>query len=287
MTSKKDPRDIWRLSDELNVIDAAILIIGENPSEKKAGYEDGVLRQKTNYDDFDAAFKSLRNAIFKNKLQATISYSARNELLIETPYFAGDEMQYSFDPIHKDEEIEIKYDQLIRAHNKDSNALCSDPELVLKNSKKIWLIREPNWLETTIDVDELKDWLRTRNYYPEFFFPDGSEQSYKNKDNPRYSPKLATAIAAWENVVTQMPNKSVKESLASWVQANGVNFDLADETGTVAKQAIEQVATVANWNTKGGATPTGGQVESTSKTDIQNFYKTPNFDTDLDDEIPF
>ena len=48
MSLTKGSLDIWRLSDELNVIDAAILIIGENPSEKIGSWEDEVLRQKTN-----------------------------------------------------------------------------------------------------------------------------------------------------------------------------------------------------------------------------------------------
>lgn len=287
MSLTKGSLDIWRLSDELNVIDAAILIIGENPSEKIGSWEDEVLKQRTNYDDFDAAFKSLRNAIFKNKLQATISYSARNEFTIGTPYYVDGETLYHHEKLNQENEVEIKFDQLIRSNNIDGSILCSDPEQVLNSGARLWLLREPNWLETTIDVDDLKDWLRIRNYYPEFFFPDGNEQSYMNKSNSRYSPKLATAVAAWENVSNPMPNKSVKESLSSWVQANGVNYGLSDETGTVARQAIEQVATVANWNTKGGATPTGVQVKSSSKTDIQNFSNAPDPIASQDDEISF
>lgn len=284
MSSKKDDLDIWRLSDELNMIDAAVLIIGENPSEKIENSDGGSFQQRTNYDNFDAAFKSLRNAIFKNKLRATITYNTRQEATMSVPYYADRETFYHSKIIDQDDEITINYDQIIRSNNYASSIVCSDPELVFGSGEKIWLLREPNWVETTIDVDELKGWLRSRNFYPNFFFPEGGEDNISNKNNDRYSPKLACAVSAWEHVVSPMPNKSVKESIASWVQANGVNFGLADETGTVANKAVEQIATVVNWNTRGGANPSGAQVNATQIRPVENF---PDFVSNLDDKIPF
>jgi hypothetical protein len=39
----RDPLFFWRLSDELSVIDAAILIIGEDPAREMEIYDEGIL----------------------------------------------------------------------------------------------------------------------------------------------------------------------------------------------------------------------------------------------------
>ncbi len=58
--------DYWRLADELSVVDAAILITGNDPSQThdSADFnEPPEFVQTTNYEGFDAAFKALRTAI--------------------------------------------------------------------------------------------------------------------------------------------------------------------------------------------------------------------------------
>jgi hypothetical protein len=74
--------DFWRLADEFCVVDAAILITGNDPSERfdisdENGHAvrdaNGVWRtaQRRDYTGFEATFKSLKIAIRANKLRAT------------------------------------------------------------------------------------------------------------------------------------------------------------------------------------------------------------------------
>lgn len=67
-----DSMDYWRLCDELTVVQAALLIVGEDPSSCQE-YIDGW----TPYDrpgGYDAAIAALRHAIEGNRLTATTRY---------------------------------------------------------------------------------------------------------------------------------------------------------------------------------------------------------------------
>ena len=74
--------DYLRLADELSVIDAAILITGNDPSERKTkgdGFDDPFREeQRTDYDGFDAVFKSIKNAVLSNKIAAVAVYPVQD-----------------------------------------------------------------------------------------------------------------------------------------------------------------------------------------------------------------
>lgn len=261
--------DYWRLLDDLTVIDAAILMTGNNPSEKEQciDNEEGVAIynsdgshkyiQKTDYKNFDPAFKALRNAILSNKLSAVISFSAREDIEYHLATHILDEEIYDKQSIVLGGcETKIDFDVLIRSYGHSINITKLNQIDILKNSKSLCILKEPNWNNTTIDVDDLKAWLESRSFFPEFFFPIGAQGGFKDKTHTRYSPKLACAVAAWDAVKKARPNNSVKESIAAWVQSNGVNFGIGESDGIVPAKAIEQIATVVNWHTRGGATPT-------------------------------
>jgi len=287
--------DYWRLLDDLTVIDAAILMTGNNPSEKEQCFDnedemaiynsDGSYKyiQKTDYKNFAPAFKALRNAIFSNKLSAVISFNARENINYPIKSYLVDEEYYDMQSIDLgDGETTIDFDMLIRSYGHTINIMKLNQIDILKSSKSLCILKEPNWNNTTIDVDDLKAWLESRSFFPEFFFPNATQGGFKDKTHVRYSPKLACAIAAWDTVKKAQPNKSVKESIAAWVQSNGVNFGIGGSDGIVSQKAIEQIATVVNWNTKGGATPT-----SSSK--VENPQEIENYDK-VDDDfdiIPF
>ena len=138
---------------------------------------------------------------------------------------------------------------------------------------------EPDWYATTISVESLKKWLSSRGFTTGFFFPDNqsSNAPYLDEKHPQYAPKLAIAIMAWEEVTQNtylLKNKSPKKAIESWLENNATKFDLT-------KQAIEDIAKIANWNTRGGAPSTPSVVEDKK-------VKEAVFDVDsLDDEIPF
>ena len=82
-------------------------------------------------------------------------------------------------------------------------------------------------------------------------------QPYLNPQHPRYAPKLAAAVRAWLSV-DAVSGKSPKQSLTKWLREHCAEFGLVDDEGRLNNSGIEQCATVANWQTDGGApkTPT-------------------------------
>jgi hypothetical protein len=83
---------------------------------------------------------------------------------------------------------------------------------------------------------------------------------YLNKDHPCYSPKLAAAIHAWEALQADTQyrdnGKSIKSNLDAWLTAHAADFDLVNEAGDAMKTTIGELAKVANWSTGGGAPKT-------------------------------
>ncbi len=123
---------------------------------------------------------------------------------------------------------------------------------------------DTDWVATRIAVSDLKEWVLKRGFKPDFFFPLGVETAeYLDRDNPQFSQKLAAAVEAWKAVSTERrrwnSGKSVKADLTKWLNLHAPDYGLTNEEGEPNKQAIEEVAKVANWNTKGGAPKTPGE----------------------------
>lgn len=82
----------------------------------------------------------------------------------------------------------------------------------------------------------------------------GSAPAYMDPTHPRYAPKLAAAVSAWEALEgVPLIRKTPKQLLTVWLRANASRFGLQDEEGGTNAQGIDEVAKVANWQTKGGA----------------------------------
>ena len=76
-----------------------------------------------------------------------------------------------------------------------------------------------------------------------------------------YSPKLAAATHAWMAISADPElrrGKSVKQALVVWLRQHANEFGLTKEDGNPNEQGIEDVAKIANWDTKGGAPRTPG-----------------------------
>ncbi|TCP16196.1 hypothetical protein EV674_12066 [Simplicispira metamorpha] len=121
---------------------------------------------------------------------------------------------------------------------------------------------------TLIDVDVLKSWLESRNLRPAFFFPpDASasgEPDYLNPNHPRYSPKLAAAVRAWQATEDEnlLRGKNPATAMIEWLETRYKEFGLVHrqdnsksgyKTGDRNGGAIKQAAQVANWMPDGGA----------------------------------
>lgn len=113
-------------------------------------------------------------------------------------------------------------------------------------------------LSSRVEVDGLRSWLMTRGLRDGFFFPQQSDSpDYLDPSNPRYAPKLAAAVRAWQSV-TDTAGKHPKQALTKWLRENSAQFGLSDDDGKPNETGIEEAAKVANWQPAGGAPKTPG-----------------------------
>lgn len=312
--------DFWRLADELSVIDAAFLTLMLEPGDFQlvspaspmtsqirqtsgwGGY-DGVERIEfddgtmgINPSEFRAVFKALRAAILSDKLRAKIGNLGRHP---DYCWFGSE--YFPVDP--NDDESALDFGFVL---SWGDPTLFSNSDSILSGRRlggegKLYVLKEPDWYHTSVGLEDLQDWFKSRGVAPLFFFPEGVADGFRDKNHARYSPKLATAVAAWEHVNRPGKNKSVKQTLADWTVSNGVNFGLGNDDGAVSATVAEEIAKIANWHTSGGATPTHTEVDETDggvPYPVQNFEEVLAIDLqngasgnpslrDIDDEPPF
>lgn len=293
--------DLWRLSDTLSVPDAAMLVAGYSPGDRYLS-QDGDYRY---LDDpnlekgkmYQAAFNALRNAILSNKLSANVKASMRGTQLGGEPSSEANWYEITEMP----HEEQVTYDMLICRNDPSfgppmpsgakTKTNFSPTELV--RERLLYVCREPNWRETLIGVEDLKEWLKARGVHPPFFFPAGVAEGFRDKGHHRYSAKLSCAVAEWEAVTQARPSRTPKQTLIEWVRSNGVRYGIGTD-GVVSDQQAEEVAKIANWAPGGGAAVTGtsGEVEFTSEPEpVENYKfgyeKLPDPPDDLDEGIPF
>jgi len=113
-----------------------------------------------------------------------------------------------------------------------------------------------DWRETTVTCEDLKQWLLSRNFKPEFFFgkQENNEPDYMNPNHSRYSPKLAAAVKVWlamedENLL--LGKSSEKNAMIDWLESRYKELGLIYE-GKISKKGLEECASVANGNSKIG-----------------------------------
>ncbi len=114
-------------------------------------------------------------------------------------------------------------------------------------------IDEPN---SVVCVEDLKKWIDSRGFRPKVFFPDLEVHEFKDPDHPRYVAKLAAVVGAWEAVKEAEPNKTVKQTLAKWLNINATKYELLGEDGRPREKLIQELAGIANWEPSGGAPKT-------------------------------
>ena len=292
--------DYWRLSDELSVVDAAFLTLNMDPGcfdisqptdplkskiirigdfqewENRALNNGDIEEVEVQPNHFRAVFKALRSAIVGNKIRANVVTRARD------PNYVFDDDMEPYDTGEKDGEEALNYGFLIgqNMHTLFSNSInVQNVSARSLEGQVVYIIKEPDWTETTVAVDGVKDWYAKRGVFPPFFFPMGNAEGFRDSGNPRYSAKLAAAIGAWEAVMKPNKNKSPKQSLAEWIVSNGVQFGLGNDEGVVSPTVAEEIARVTNWQTSGGATPTT-QLENDNQKEnlgpIENFNDIQN-----------
>lgn len=119
--------------------------------------------------------------------------------------------------------------------------------------------------KSTVMVDSLTEYLASRGITKGFFFRESTnksvpnvEFSFLNPNDARYSPKLAAAVKAWIAVGEYSDNspRTPKQLLEEWLNRHAAQLGLTDKRGNPIKQAIKEIAKVANWKPTGGAPKT-------------------------------
>jgi len=115
--------------------------------------------------------------------------------------------------------------------------------------------------KSVVSVDSLHKWLSGRGFRSGFFFPEGRDNpEYLDPSHPRYAPKLAAAVKAWEETVDpeSVGGKTPKQALMKWLREHASEYGLTDEDGKPNETGIDEISKVANWKPGGGAPKTPG-----------------------------
>lgn len=109
--------------------------------------------------------------------------------------------------------------------------------------------------KTTILRDDIKKWLDDRGVYPSAFFPNGRKDDYMNPEHECYSADLALCVRAWEVAQTaNYDNKTPKQFMIDWIRQNAPNYGWGNGKDPMGEKKAQELASVANWRTTGGAT---------------------------------
>lgn len=236
--------DYWRLCEELNIVQATLLIVGEDAS--CAEYAEGwdIQNRPKGYEAAKTAIcGGLKNFVRYEMECDEIEYQynklAADYSNIPEPMFDDDGLQSL-----RRRSIEGK---LIPQSEFDING---NETGVIEGTIDVY--------RSTVNADSLKQWLRLKGFTTGFFFPEPSETTdFLDPLNTRYAPKLAAAVKAWQ-AVTDAGKTSPKKALDKWLREHAAEFKLTNEEGKPIENAIEECSKVANWNAKGGATKTPG-----------------------------
>ncbi|MEQ8557745.1 MAG: hypothetical protein RIB03_05455 [Henriciella sp.] len=106
-----------------------------------------------------------------------------------------------------------------------------------------------------VSRESLMTWLETSGLTDCIFFRGRLQKTaFSNVSHPRYSAKLAAVVEAWQSFDENSNEAgSVKQRLAKWLRFNADRFGLKNKDGQPAESVIQELATVANWATSGGA----------------------------------
>ncbi|MBV1959359.1 MAG: hypothetical protein KUG53_01370 [Pseudomonadales bacterium] len=238
-----DELDEWQLCEELNIAQAALLIVGEDPST--AEYIESCAMH-----DRPKGYEAMKMAIYgglRNYNHCQVRY---NELKREEGHFNG---RYASEREMKEDSYECLSSLLERSI---AGTLISRSPSDMNDDDNGCIADMIDVYKSTMNVDSLKRWLRFKRSTTGFFFPEKAEATdFLDPLHPRYAPKLAAAVKAWL-AVTSAEKTSPKQALDRWLREHAAEFGLTNGDGVPTTTAMTECSTVANWDYKGGASKT-------------------------------
>lgn len=236
--------DYWRLCEELNIVQATMLIIGEDPSH--AEYAEGweVHKRPNGYE----AMKMAISGGLKNHIKYEKEYEEFEQQLNNSRINWANAPEGVLD--REEEQLAVLHSNSI------VGTLVRQSELDINGNDEGSIDGTVDLYKSMVDVDSLKRWLSHKGFSTGFFFPNQEVTlDFLDPLNPRYAPKLAAAVRAWQSV-TDAGKRSPKQALDKWLREHASEFGLTDDEGKPIDLAIKECSKVANWNAKGGATKT-------------------------------
>lgn len=235
-----EPMEHWRLSTDLSVVHAALLIVGIDPSSEVGANCDS---WKTNEQPpgYAAVKSALTIDILNGKLPAKIRRSAW--------HLGWNEERGEGENVVR---AQIYPDYWAEA---EAPGPGEESPWQITKLRKVVYRAAPDWNLTTVEVKALREWLSARGITNGFFFPKARQATglpdYLDKNHPRYAPGLAAAITAWLQY-EPVPGKSAKMAIEQWLREHAAEYSLSE-------LAIKEYAKVANWDRAGGAPKTPGK----------------------------
>ena len=125
---------------------------------------------------------------------------------------------------------------------------------------------EIDWVSSTMNVDSVCEWIRSRNFVDGFFITsDANPEGLADASSVFYAPKLAAAVRAWNEVTSNpeaLSGKTPKKALEVWLRKHANEYGLSNKDGNPNELGIEEICKVANWKPAGGASPTPVRVST-------------------------
>ena len=185
---------LWNLAEDFDITNAASLVAGYDPVMVER------CKLDTSFDRtfprYPIALRALTHAITNGRVKATLRYSARE-------YGYADEM------------ADLEYYEANFTKGVGTSAEMGEN---LSNDHSCFYHPFPDWSLSTIARDDLMEWLRSRGIQDGYFFQTTSNApDYLDPRNPRYAPKLAAALLAWQ-AVTDPGKKSARQALEKWLR---------------------------------------------------------------------
>ncbi len=227
-----EPLFLWRIAADLTVEDAAILVSGNDPSAMDGPIIDNEIflphKRTTGHPGFLAALAGLKSAINRGQLRCHRHY---------IPHVDPDRFIISRNEIAKlpdpDDPLDVRHGDF-------------------KKEKFI------DWKASTVDVEDLREWLKAKGFSRGFFFPasQGEPDAFTDKSHEHFSPELALAVAVWRGLVqTQKFPRGPKAAIEAWIEKHPEEWR---GEGALSTAANERIITLVNWKRSGGAPPSGG-----------------------------
>jgi hypothetical protein len=112
---------------------------------------------------------------------------------------------------------------------------------------------EIDYHASNLETLALAKWLAERNQPSSVFALPDEKTGPRDETHPRYSPKLAAVVEAWESYDEASTEPGTpKQRLAKWLRLNAARFGLTRDDGSPSESVIDGLAKVANWATSGG-----------------------------------